>query len=260
MLVAQLIAADAMSFNFKPTQSFGKIFSTMLPVLYNQTAFEGFSSHSAKACYEQRHGEGSCPITKERDNKCSGSYQSTHYSMCLWPCTICLPSAKLYENYQYIWDAIGSLSPGNLADRFDQVSSRFENGRVNELVRFHATQEQSSYAEFVLQDELGLRYSSVSQSAFCLNSSKIFPFACFRTHQRSGTPWNTCMEWGDSNHRESPWCIPTLPIAGWQRTTLEPMNRVVLTAGHWEYWWRSYKRRWTAGGLTRVLANGLLTC
>ena len=80
--------------------------------------------------------------------------------------TFCLADIpdRAYSNYQYIWDAIGSLRPGNLADRFDSISDRFENGRVNELVRFQVSQEVSSYAEFVLQDEMAMRYSWVGIS------------------------------------------------------------------------------------------------
>lgn len=111
----------------------------------------------------------------------------------------------MYENYQYIWDAIGSLRPGNLAERFDLISTRFQNGRVNELVRFYFSQaEKSSYAEFVLEDEMGLRYSSVSTLAFYLVPHKnMWFFADFRTHQKNNTQWNMCMllfmGWGSTN-------------------------------------------------------------
>lgn len=81
--------------------------------------------------------------------------------------------AQIHATYEYIWDAIGSLRPGNLADRFDQISTRFQNGRVNELVRFYVSQEEeSSYAQFVLRNEMGLRYSSVSPSKCCLKLQK----------------------------------------------------------------------------------------
>ena len=76
VIAAEIIAADVMSFHWEPTQSLGGILSGALPELFNQSAFEGFSNHSAEACHEHTNGEGTCPYIKARDDACTGCAQN----------------------------------------------------------------------------------------------------------------------------------------------------------------------------------------
>ena len=71
-LAAQIIAADALSRNFKASQSFGKWISLVLPEVFNSTSFEGFSYYSSELCHEERYGNGTCSELKARDDLCEG--------------------------------------------------------------------------------------------------------------------------------------------------------------------------------------------
>ena len=70
--IAQIIAADAISMDFEPSQSFGKTLSAFPEVLLKSSPFDGFSNYSAEECHEFVHGKGTCPSYLARNDNCTG--------------------------------------------------------------------------------------------------------------------------------------------------------------------------------------------
>lgn len=70
--VAKIMAADAISARFKPTQALGSILAGFLPAIHGSSAFEGFTYFSAELCHELKHGKGTCSKFLSRDDSCLG--------------------------------------------------------------------------------------------------------------------------------------------------------------------------------------------
>ena len=70
-IVAELISSDAISKQFKRTQSMGGFLANFLTMLFNETLHSGFSYYSKEKCHEFIHGEGTCTKELHRDNQCS---------------------------------------------------------------------------------------------------------------------------------------------------------------------------------------------
>ena len=70
LLMAQIMAADAISSHFEPEQSFGDILHQFLPVVLNISPYEGYSNFSAEECHEWIHGDNTCSKVLSRDNAC----------------------------------------------------------------------------------------------------------------------------------------------------------------------------------------------
>ena len=74
LAMAQIIAADALSRQFKPTQSFGKILAQFETDILELEPYSGFSNYSAERCHEYVHGPGTCTNFFSRDNACEGIF------------------------------------------------------------------------------------------------------------------------------------------------------------------------------------------
>ena len=70
--ISKLIAADAVSLNFEPEQSVGKILADFLPAVLEGSPSEGFSKYLSNRCHESVHGRGTCSKALARDNSCTG--------------------------------------------------------------------------------------------------------------------------------------------------------------------------------------------
>ena len=75
-MAAKLIAADAITNNFRQTQSMGDLLSDFMLHIYNDSLIYGFSGHSAEACHEFKYGSGNCRDFMMRDDKCIGLFNS----------------------------------------------------------------------------------------------------------------------------------------------------------------------------------------
>ena len=79
LAIAQIIAADALSFNMKRTQNFGMMLAQALPDAFGMTPFEGFSYYSKEKCHESVHGNGTCDRFLSRDDNCKGTAQPAYF-------------------------------------------------------------------------------------------------------------------------------------------------------------------------------------
>ena len=82
---AKVIAADALSANFVPTQSLGEVLAHFLPKILGHSLRYGFSHYSAETCHESIHGSGSCSKLLARDVECTGNILHTPK---LWDLTV----------------------------------------------------------------------------------------------------------------------------------------------------------------------------
>ena len=72
--MAELISSDAISQQFKRTQSMGGLLANFLTTLLKETLHTGFSYYSKEKCHEFTHGEGTCTKQLYRDDKCKCMY------------------------------------------------------------------------------------------------------------------------------------------------------------------------------------------
>ena len=158
--IAQIIAADAISLDFKPSQSFGKTLAAIPEVLLKSSPFDGFSNYSAEKCHEFVHGIGTCPSYLARDSSCTGNKQLYMtlrvISQCHFP-----PKTVTKEWMSDFGQAMRVLAFDELGSRLEQRSNRLFGGRADEAVYHHVTGIVPTHYTFMASaDSLLWRYVS----------------------------------------------------------------------------------------------------
>ena len=72
-LMAGLMSPDILSRNFKKTFSLGELAVDLMPVLFGEHLFHGFSGYKAEECHEYLNGNQSCGALDGRDGLCGGT-------------------------------------------------------------------------------------------------------------------------------------------------------------------------------------------
>ena len=76
LLVAKLLAADALSGDLEPVQSLGDLLHKLMPEALDLPPYEGFSNYSFETCHESIQGQNTCTQLISRDGFCLGRADS----------------------------------------------------------------------------------------------------------------------------------------------------------------------------------------
>ena len=68
--LTNIILAHIISSNFEMRQSTGDFLGNFMPLMLNDTLFDGFSWYSEEECHESKHGNGTCSYLLARDSEC----------------------------------------------------------------------------------------------------------------------------------------------------------------------------------------------